>query len=305
MRDELKRRSRIDMEDNLSASSIKHTVSHLLGFFDWLLKQDGYRRLPRDFDGYLKLPKAVVAQSAQVKKRDFPTILEAEDLLKAMPTKSLVDERARALFALGFLGALRADTLISLRLEHFDIERRLILQHAKIVRAKAGKSLDIFWFPIPKVFEETVIGWVNKLKTFGFTDQDALFPDTKHLKHRVSTSAYTPAPVPVMSTIHAVTKAFAVACSQTGAKYTPHCVKHSIGALRDSLPLTQEERKAWSLNMGHDDERTTERYYGTMQDDQRFEVLENIGTKKTIDTLSLTTDQKARAFDAMIKAIGE
>lgn len=84
VRDELKRRSLIDAKDSLSASSIKHTVSHLLGFFDWLLKQDGYRRLPRDFEGYLKLPKAVVARSAQVKKRDFPTILEADELLKAM-----------------------------------------------------------------------------------------------------------------------------------------------------------------------------------------------------------------------------
>jgi integrase len=279
-------------------------VSHLLGFFDWLLKQDGYRRLPRDFEGYLKLPRAVVAQSAQVKKKDFPTILEAEEVLKAMPSKSLVDERARALFALGFLGALRADTLISLRLEHFDIERRLILQHTKIVRAKAGKSLDIFWFPIPEVFEETVIGWVNKLKSFGFTGQDALFPDTKHLKHRVATSAYTPASVPVMSTIHAVTKAFAVACLQSGAKYTPHCVKHSIGALRDSLPLSQEERKAWSLNMGHDDERTTERHYGTMQDDRRFEVLENIGKRKTIDPRSLSEEVKDELIGAILNVLG-
>lgn len=38
--------------------------AHLVAFFDWLLKQDGYRRLPGDFAGYLKLPKSVVARAS-------------------------------------------------------------------------------------------------------------------------------------------------------------------------------------------------------------------------------------------------
>lgn len=70
-RDDLKRRANVDAEDSMSSSSIKHTVSHIRAFCDWLLLQDGYRRLPKDFAGYLKLPKAVLAKSARVHRSGF------------------------------------------------------------------------------------------------------------------------------------------------------------------------------------------------------------------------------------------
>ncbi len=302
VRDELKRRATSRAEDSMSASTIRHTVSHLIAFFDWLLKQDGYRRLPRDFAGYLKLPKAVVARSAQVKQKEYPSLSEAEELLNAMPSKSLVDLRARAIFALAFLGALRADTLISLRIKHFDMERRLILQDASVVRAKAGKSLRVFWFQIPLSFETAVIEWVERLRWFCFSPEDALFPDLKHAKHRVTFGGRNPASVPVMSTTHAVTDAFNIACRNSGNKYTPHAAKHTIGAERDIRALTHEERKAWSLNMGHDSEQTTERHYGTMPDERRFEVLESIGSKKTIDPRNLSESEKAKNFDSILEA---
>lgn len=304
VRDDLKRRANVDAEDSMSASSIKHTVSHIRAFCDWLLTQDGYKRLPRDFAGYLKLPKAVLAKSAQVQQREFPTLPEAQTLLTEMPNRSLVDMRARGIFALAFLGALRADTLVSLRIKHFDIERRLILQDASAVRAKAGKSLNIFWFPIPFAFEQAVLEWSSTLRRLGFTGEDALFPDTRYLKHRVVSSLRKSAPVPIMTTTHAVTAAFAVACENSGPKYTPHAAKHTIGAERDNRALTSEERKAWSLNMGHDCEVTTERHYGAMSENKRLEVLENIGTKKSIDPQNLTDCQKARIFDNLLEAFG-
>ncbi len=303
VRDELKRRATAQSAESMSASTIKHAVSHIVTFFDWLLKQDGYKRLPKDFAGYLKLPKAVLARSAQVKQKEFPSLSEAEVLLNAMPSKSLVDLRARALFALAFLGALRADTLISLRIKHFDQERRLILQDASVVRAKAGKTLNVFWFQIPVTFESAVVDWIEKLHWLGFSAEDALFPDTKHLKHRYRSSGRNAAPVPVMSTTHAVTDAFKVACRNSETKYTPHAAKHTIGAERDIRALTHEERKAWSLNMGHESEQTTERHYGTMSDERRFEVLESIGSKKTIDPRKLSESEKDMILDAIVEAL--
>jgi len=76
-------------------------VSHLVAFLDWLLKQDGFKRLPRDLAGYLKLPKAILAAAAPVAQKDFPSLKEAEELLKQMPAFSMVDQRARAIFAIG------------------------------------------------------------------------------------------------------------------------------------------------------------------------------------------------------------
>lgn len=301
VRDDLKRRAKGGATDHLSSSSIKHTVSHLIAFIDWLVKQDGFKRLPKDLTGYLKLPKATVAASTAAKSKDFPTLAEAEDLLKQMPSKSLVDQRARAVFAIAFLGALRADTIASLKLKHIDIDNRLILQDARTVRAKAGKNINILWFPIQTTFADIVIEWVRKLQSFGFTGDDGLFPDLKLLKHRPAFGLHKP--VPVMTTQHVVTQAFAIASRNIDIKYTPHAAKHTIAAERDMRPLTQLERKAWSVNMGHENEQITERHYGKLTDDLRFEVLENVGKNDPTKNVSLSDEDKIALVDGILKDI--
>jgi integrase len=299
VRDDLKRRANVSAPDNLSASSIKHVVSHLIAFFDWLLKQDGFKSLPQDLQGYLKLPQAVLASAAQVRQKEYPSLEEAEVLLDSMPSRSLVDQRAKAIFSLAFLGALRADTLVSLRIKHVDITRRLILQDASTVRAKAGKSIDIKWFPIAKSFEVTVIEWIETLKRLGFTGEDALFPEKKELKLRPTAHSGNFRPVPIMTTKHAVTDAFAIACHQNEVKFTPHSAKHSVGAERDLRPLTHEERKAWSENMGHENEQITERHYGKLSDERRFEVLEHVGANASIEPLKFS-DEDLIAIGTML-----
>ncbi|WP_131802225.1 site-specific integrase [Yoonia tamlensis] len=284
----------------MSASSIKHTISYLGSFFDWLISQEGYRRLPRDFRGYLVVPKAILAKPAQTKQKDFPSIEDAEQLLLDMPEESLVEMRSRAIFALAFLGALRADTLASFQLQHVQIAQRLIIQDGGASRTKAGKSINIFWFPIAKAFEEIVVAWIEQLWMLGFRDTDALFPDTKWLKHKVDLVKQ----IPVMSTTYAVTDAFRVASRDLKVPYTPHAAKHTIGAERDARPLTHQERKAWSLNIGHETEQITERHYGTMPEDQRFEVLKNIGTGRAPDVPQMTDEDKIAFYDAVVEKIG-
>lgn len=299
VRNDLKRRATAGVADRLSSSSIRHIVSHLTAFFNWLLKQEGLKSLPQDLEGYLKLPQAVLASAAQVSRKDYPTLGEAELLLGAMPSRALVDQRARAIFALAFLGALRADTLISLRIKNVDISRRLILQDGGTVRAKAGKSIDILWFPIPKCFEAAVIEWIHALKSLGYTGEDALFPDNINLKHKPRTQGENHKSVPVMSTIHAVTQSFSIACRQNAVNFTPHSAKHCIGAERDERPLTQIERKAWSENMGHENEQITERHYGKLPDERRFEVLESIGANPVGEPLKFS-EQEIFALGNMV-----
>ena len=72
VRDDLKRRAGIGAADRLSSSSIRHTVSHLFAFLNWLLKQDGFGGLPQDLTDYLELPRAVLASAAPVKQKDYP-----------------------------------------------------------------------------------------------------------------------------------------------------------------------------------------------------------------------------------------
>ncbi|UYV38685.1 site-specific integrase [Rhodobacteraceae bacterium D3-12] len=300
LRDDLKRRVRKDAEDPLSTSTVKHRASHLKSFFEWLLKQREGARLAKDLPDYLELPKAAFAQALPKDVKDFPKIDEAEEMLRAMPSKSLVDQRARAIFAIAFLGALRADTVISLQIKHVDVAGRRIVQDGAAVRSKNGKSEHIFWFPIPTSFEEEVIGWIGTLKARGFCEDDALFPSSDWLEAPRKLMNRGEQPVPVMATKHAVSASFAVASKHCSTKYSPHSAKHTIGALRDQKRMTHEQRRAWSENMGHESERTTEIHYAKFSDEQRLEVLESIGNGEEEHASDLSDEEKVAMFNKFL-----
>jgi integrase len=265
-----------DAEHALSKSTVQHRASHIRAFLEWLIKQDGFKRLPNDLPEYIALPKAAYAASIPTKPLPYPTVDEARDMLLDMPKETLRQQRNRAMFALAFLGALRADTLTSLWFGDFDVERRLIIQDARHSRTKNGKSLNIVWFPIPLEFEETVKDWCKILKDAGFEADDALFPEASRLEHGLKYSKTKGGQVPTMRSSHAITQAFKAASVNCEQSYTPHSAKHAIAHERGTRSLTDEQRRAWSLNMGHENEQITEKHYAKMSDERRFDVLESI-----------------------------
>ncbi|MGO4909825.1 tyrosine-type recombinase/integrase [Pseudorhodobacter sp. W20_MBD10_FR17] len=292
VRDDLKRRVRKDEDDNLSTSTVKHRASHLVSFFEWCLKQDSFSRLPKDLSAYFQLPKAAFAAAPMRVLRAFPTIDEAQTLLLAMPSASLYDRRARAIFAIAFLGALRADTVISLRLKHVDVAGQRVIQDGTTLRSKNGKSANISWFPIPPVFAEEVVRWYETLHALNYRDEDALFPSAENLFSHGLSVVPNRKPIPVMLTKHAASEAFAIACRNGANNYSPHSAKHTIGSLRDEKHLTHAQRRAWSENMGHESERITETHYAKFSEVQRAEVLASIAHGSAPIVKSLSDEQK-------------
>jgi len=53
--------------------------------------------------------------------KPYPTLEKAAQIVEAMPLRNHLQKRQRAIFAIAFLGALRADTLISLRINRDPI----------------------------------------------------------------------------------------------------------------------------------------------------------------------------------------
>ena len=247
------------------------------------------------------MPNSVYATSLPRKAKEYPTLQEAAALLLEMPSKTPMDLRRRAIFGIAFLAALRADTLVSLRICNVDVINRLIVQDATTVRAKNGKSLSIYWFPVPAIFSDVVVAWIAFLEQAGFGGQDALFPSDALLKSRRILGNPNRGPIEPMSTIHAATDAFAIACRNSSVKYTPHSAKHTIGAERDSRPLTHQQRKEWSRNMGHENEQTTERHYGKISEERRAEIFEELRENKTSGRGSLTDEQKIALYDGIIE----
>lgn len=292
VRDDLKRRAKPDAENHLSSSSIRHIVSHLEAFFEWLMKQDGHKRMPRDLPDYFKLPKAVLAAAAPKAIRAYASLQEAEEMLQKMPQISLIGKRHRAIVATAYLTGLRADTLVSLQIKHVDVANKVVVQDGNVSRAKGGKSLSVMWFPVLPIFADTLVDWLHTLAQRGFEESDALFPTADQLNKPRRLDERRRAPVPVMTTTHAVTDAFAQASSHGTASYAPHSAKDTLAAERDRRSLTAEQRKAWSMNLGHEDERTTEIYYAKMTAERRMELLETIGADDTSFFEHMSDQQK-------------
>lgn len=117
--------------------------------------------------------------------------------------------------------------------------------------------------------------WKQELEGVGFGPEDALFPDGKYL-HGPKAGV---APVAILGSTSVVTKAFRIASSGKEKAYSPHSARHCLKALGDQLCTRTEERKAWSLNLGHENMVITEAHYGKMTEVTRMQVLSSITQK--------------------------
>lgn len=256
----------------LSVSTIRHRASHLKAFFEWLLKQPGYKRLDQTLPDYFALPKKFAAQALPTEEKPAPTIDQVNKMLAAMPTTSILQRRDRAMVALPFLGALRADTTTSLRIKHLIVRDQQIIQNSAESRTKNGKNLIIYWFPVSLCIREACTNWLEEIRALGFREEDPLFPSKFDL---MKPPAMDVPRVKPMDSTSSIQKSFKTAGAMIGEAFSPHSAKHTIGQLMYHLCKTAKERKAWSLNMAHDREVVTETYYNKIPLAERRDIFQN------------------------------
>lgn len=275
-REHLKASVETSGDSQRSISTVRHGASHLKSFFDWLVAQKGYQGLTKSLPDHFNLPKKFKANGLGRDDREVPNDDEVVSMVTGMATDTLKARRDRAMFAIAFLAALRADTITSLRLKHIEVSKRVTVQDARVSRTKNGRSLRINWFPLPPIFAEIVEAWVGELVGLGFREDDALFPDERSLQQRHTLSQK--GNVLVMTSTHAVTLAFRTASNSIGKKFTPHSAKHYIGALGLKMCKTVEEQAAWSANMGHEGMEITRRYYQKLPQGHVDDVFERFSS---------------------------
>jgi len=271
-RESLKSRLCPDASRPLSNSTIRHRASFLKNFFGWLRGRKGFESIDQNIQGYFDLPKRFEEPGLKRDDRPFPTIEEAAIMIEAMPVETWKERRDQAMVCIAFLGALRADTIISLRLEHLIPENKQIVQDGRQSRTKNGKSVRIYFFPVPLALSATVKAWKADLVALGFQEKDALFPDERWLAEAGNRSSSEI--IPVMKSTHAITRAFESASARCGKRWSPHSAKHSIGRLGSKVCKTAEDQRAWSANMGHEQEDVTRRYYQKPTSDRIDEIFQ-------------------------------
>lgn len=254
----------------LSNSTVRHRVSHLKAFFEWLRGQEGYRRLSASIPDYFALRRSVSAPQSKMQCKEYPTLDQAWRMVELMPEKSVIQRRDRAMVAFAFVSGFRAAALSALCIKHVDFDSLSVVQDAREVPAKNGKTYRAKWFPRTQAFQEVFLSWIRELQGLGFESQDALFPDGKKLVPR----ALGATSVKPLASSKPLQVAFAKASERIGKAYTPHSARHTLKALGAQMCRSHEQRKAWSMNLGHSDEQITEKHYAKMSQTRSSELLE-------------------------------
>jgi integrase len=281
-RDHLLRRGDPDAPGARSRSTVRHRASHVRTFLRWLVQQPGYRRLNPGLADYARLPKAASAALLQPPPRPYPSLEEALAMVAAMPRRSMRERRDRAIVAVLFLTGLRADTAASIRFGDLDPEARSVQVNARHVRSKNGKSLTVSWFPVGEAFEAILRGWIAELRQYGAEAGDALFTQDAALSGRRTLIRPDASPLKPWASSDPIRRAFKNGCRAAGLPaYTPHAARHFLKALGDELCRTEQQRDAWSKNLGHETRQITVSHYAKITDAQRKDILDRMRSGET------------------------
>jgi site-specific recombinase XerD len=164
----------------LTTPVIKATLKTVISMLKWLLGQNGYKR-KTSFETleYLNLTAKERRMSDSMEKVvSAPSPDEVDQLIRSMPTRSLVDRRNRAIVALIGMTAIRSGVIPKLRLKHLDLELGLLHQRSSEVDTKFSKSNTSILLPLKDGWLEILHAYVSELQTLGYIADNPLFPKT-------------------------------------------------------------------------------------------------------------------------------
>lgn len=248
----------------LSLTTQLHEMAELRAFFFWLSDQPGYRTRIRYSDAeYFSLSRKDTAIARAGQEIVGPTPEQIRLVLMAMPTKTAIQRRDRALIAFTFLSGMRDNAIASLRLKHVDVRERRIEQRAAEVRTKASKTMTTFFFPVGDDIRQIVEEWIAFLVELGWGLDDPLFPVTRVRSGSDGLFAATGLDRRCWTDASPIRRIFKQAFEAAGMRYfNPHSLRSTLARLGQERSRTPEEYKAWSQNLGHESVETTMKSYG-------------------------------------------
>ena len=299
LKDKNKRKS----QEKMSLSHIHDTLRYLKIFFSWLSEQNGYRsKINKTMIDYLNLTKGEIRIATQSRMRKSPSMEEAKTLIESIKIKTEIEKRDRALISLTFLTGARISALATLPIKSFNREKLIIDQDPRL-GVKTKNSKRILTTLIPFSYKEPLnyfLEWfdflINEKK---FKQTDPLFPATKTESgnnNRLGYYSTEEVSSNFWKSTSAPRKIFENRFKQAGLNYChPHTFRHLIVREISKLPLSEEQRKAISQNLGHEDVETTfgSYGYGNISEDKQTDIIKNIdfSGKQTEIRYQLTQEQ--------------
>ncbi len=236
-------------------------------FFTWLSGHPSFRTkvLKNDIE-FLRLSKkdALVARSGTTKT--MPTFEEARKIIESIDIKTEIDRRDRALICFSLITGCRISAIVSLKMKSFDKNKKLIDQNpGDGVRTKNSKPILTTFFPVGWSDPENYfMEWFEYLENKGFLPNDPIFPSTlsdfssvesRYSKELIGKNFW--------GGTSGARKIFEKRCKNAGLPYFhPHSFRHLVVSIMSKTRLTEEEKRAISLNLGHANVSTTFGAYG-------------------------------------------
>lgn len=260
------RRGTKTSDGTLKPATRYHYLRRVKEFFLWLATQPEYsQKLVKGDADYLRISKKDMQIVLSGTTKAMPTLEEVQKVVGSIEPTSEIGMRDRALICFALITGCRISAIISLKMKSFDKTTRRIYQNpADGVRTKNSKTIITTFFPIgwddPSRF---FLEWYEYLESKGFAPDDPIFPATSS---EISTKkAYSKESISrsFWSGSSSARKVFEKRCENAGVKYYhPHSYRHLVVSLMSKMRLTEEEKRAISLTLGHENIGTTFGAYG-------------------------------------------
>jgi integrase/recombinase XerD len=253
-------------DGKLKPATRYHYLRRIKEFFVWLASQPEYsQKLVKSDADFLRISKKDMQIVLSGTTKAMPTLEEVQAIIGSIAPTNEIAMRDRALISFALITGCRISAIISLKMKSFDKATRRIHQNpADGVRTKNSKTIITTFFPIgwdepSRYFLE----WYEYLEGNGFAPDDPIFPATSS---EVGTKkAYSKDSIgrSFWSDTGSARKIFEKRSENAGVKYYhPHSYRHLVVSLMSKMRLTEEEKRAISLTLGHENIGTTFGSYG-------------------------------------------
>lgn len=299
-------------EEALSLTYIYNVLRRLKGFFDWLSMQPHYKsKINQVVIEHLSLSKKETRIAIQPNKREIPSMEEVIKVIETIKIGSDVDRRDRALISFTLLTGARISAIYSMPMMAFDEATLTVDQNPKFgVKTKFSKHITTTFFPIE--YSQAVsyfIDWYKYLKqTKGFTPKDPIFPMAKIENGQQNISYHnTGEVVPIFwQSSNSARKVFQKRFVDAEVPYYhPHTFRHLVVKEFAKTRLTEEEKKAISQNLGHENTGTTfgSYGYGHIEEDRQIDIVKRIklGDKEIDGKFSFSKEEMKQAMAEAIQ----
>src|ERR1700722_10567480 len=263
-------------QERLSVATVTSTLRSLKAFFTWLAERPGYRSRICFSDAEYFNPTAAHARIAGARREvRVPTIEQFEAVVAKMKSETLLESRDRAIVAFLILSGARDGSIPSFKLRHLDLDRRTIFHDARTVKTKGAKTFVSVLFPVGDLFVTVLADYLSRLRDqLLFGPDDPLFP-APEMGHAVDRGFC----VVGLSRRHwknasPIRRIVRNAFEAAGFDYpNPHSVRKALARFGEQKVRSPEEWKAWSQNLGHENEMTTFRGYGQIPLERQTEII--------------------------------